>query len=263
MKLLLTLTTIILILCPSREAASVRRSGAAPRPSSALAERQKRAVDFKSPDGVTLRGTLYTPGKPGPGIILFHMCDGKGRGAWDNLAAQLAQAGFYVLTYDYRGVGESEGERFQGGSMQQVLHYWRTKWGGDAESALGFLLAQPGVNKKDIGAGGASCGVYMSLLLAQQHPAQVKTLVLLGGPIDAGTKSFVENSEELTLLGVTSEEDVRSTQWTREIIGASKNPATRLILYQNAGHGTQMLENVKELRPLIVDWFTIRLRPGN
>ena len=128
----------------------------------------KKEVSFKAADGVTLKGTFYAAERPGPGILLSHMCDGKGREAWDVLALKLAQAGFHVLIWNYRGVGDSEGKPFRGGSMQQVLEFWRTKWGGDAEAALNFLTAQPGVNKALIGAGGASCGVFISLNLAQR-----------------------------------------------------------------------------------------------
>jgi dienelactone hydrolase len=221
---------------------------------------QKKEVSFKAPDDVTLKGTFYAADRPSPGILLSHMCDGKGRAAWDGLATRLAQSGFHVLTWNYRGVGDSEGEPFRGGTMQQVLEFWRTRWGGDAEAALNFLTAQPGVNKAVLGTGGASCGVYISLLVAQRHPEQVKTLVLLAGPIDAETKAFVGKQDALAILGVTSEEDQRSTAWTKEIVAASKNPASKLALYQNAGHGTQMLTKEKELEPMIVEWFKTKLK---
>lgn len=97
------------------------------------------------------------------------------------------------------------------------------------------------------------------VVLLQRHAEQIKTLVLMAGPIDAGTKAFVEKRESLPLLGVTSEEDRRSTAWTKEIIAASKNPATRLVVYQNAGHDTQMLAKEKELEPMIVEWFKAKL----
>jgi predicted alpha/beta hydrolase len=229
-----------------------------PRPS-ASTDLQKKEVSFKATDGITLKGTLYTTSKSAPGILLSHMCDGKGRGAWDGLATRLAQSGFHVLTWNYRGVEGSEGEPFRGGAMQEVLEYWRTRWSADAETALNYLMSQTGVNKEVIGAGGASCGVYMSLLLAQRHPEQVKTLLLLSGPIDGETKAFVEKRDSLSVLGVTSEEDARSTGWTKEIVTASKNPASKLVLYQNAGHGTQMLANKPELEPMIVEWFKTKL----
>lgn len=38
----------------------------------ASAEVQKRDVDIKADDGANLKATLYSAGKPGPGILLLH-----------------------------------------------------------------------------------------------------------------------------------------------------------------------------------------------
>lgn len=65
-------------------------------------------VDIKSADGLVLKGTYYSPGKAGPGIVLFHQCDGT-RHVWDPFAIALAEAGLHVLTFDQRGYGESAG----------------------------------------------------------------------------------------------------------------------------------------------------------
>lgn len=228
--------------------------------SEAIADSLKREVEIKTADGVILKGTLYSAHKPGPGILLFHMCDGKGRGAWDTLATELARVGFHVLTFNYRGVGDSGGDKFQGGSMQEVMEYWRTKWGGDAEAALELLSSQPGVNKNLLGVGGASCGVFMSLLLAQRHQQTVKTLVLLAGPADAAAKAFVEKSHGLPILCVGSEDDPRSAAWMKEVSALSQNADTRLVIYKDAGHGTNMFAREKALEPMLVDWFKAKVR---
>lgn len=220
---------------------------------------ESREVEIIAPDGVKLKGTFFSANRPGPGVILFHMCDGKGRDGWSGVASLLAREGFHTLTFNYRGVGDSEGERFQGGSLQEVMNYWRTKWGADMETAFNLLLSQPGVDKNLIGAGGASCGVYMSLLLAQKHPREVKSLVLLAGPVDAEAKAFVEKSDHLPILGATSEEDARSTAWTREILASSKNKSSRLVVYNGAGHGTNMLAREKSLEPMIIEFFKTSL----
>jgi hypothetical protein len=40
-------------------------------------------------------------------------------------------------------------------------------------------------------AGGASCGVTLALLLAEKHPRDIKTLVLLSGFADLRSKDFI------------------------------------------------------------------------
>src|SRR5688572_24016662 len=70
-----------------------------------------RDVSIKAPDGDVLRATYYAAAKPGPGVLLLHMCN-TDRKSWEPLGSQLAAAGIHVLALDYRGYGESTGERY-------------------------------------------------------------------------------------------------------------------------------------------------------
>src|SRR5579862_3586748 len=69
-----------------------------------------RDVDITAPDGVKLKATYYAAAKPGPAVLLLHMCNSN-RKAWEPVASQLSAEGINALTLDYRGYGESEGER--------------------------------------------------------------------------------------------------------------------------------------------------------
>src|SRR5579862_4623472 len=75
------------------------------------AEVQKKDVDIQAGDGVSLKGTFFSAGRPGPAMLLLHQCN-MDRHAWDGLAEDLAGNGFQVLTIDFRGFGESGGEKF-------------------------------------------------------------------------------------------------------------------------------------------------------
>jgi hypothetical protein len=46
------------------------------------AEVQKKDVDIKAPDGVSLKGTYFSAGRPGPAMLLLHQCN-MDRHAWD------------------------------------------------------------------------------------------------------------------------------------------------------------------------------------
>jgi hypothetical protein len=50
-----------------------------------------RVSDIKSADGTVLKGTYFSAGKPGPGVLLFHQSN-RDRKSWDEMAAQLAKA---------------------------------------------------------------------------------------------------------------------------------------------------------------------------
>jgi hypothetical protein len=67
-------------------------------------------VDLKSSDGTVLKATYFSPGKPGPGMVLFHQCsDGATRHLSDSFAKDLVSAGIHVITFDNRGFGETAG----------------------------------------------------------------------------------------------------------------------------------------------------------
>ena len=70
-----------------------------------------RVLDLSAADGTNLKATYFGAGRPGPGVLLLHQCN-RQRKVWDGLAQQLATSGINVLTLDYRGFGESGGDRF-------------------------------------------------------------------------------------------------------------------------------------------------------
>src|SRR2546427_11432959 len=123
---------------------------------SASAQVTKQDADLAAPDGLKRKVTYYSAGKSGPGVLLLHQCN-RERKTWDPLATQLAAAGIHVLTLDYRGYGESGGERFLSLTPQQQAAA-REKWPGDIDTAFKYTLEQTGVEKARIGAGGGSCG---------------------------------------------------------------------------------------------------------
>src|SRR5574341_707994 len=63
-------------------------------------------VAFPATDGVTLRGRFWARGKTV--VVLAHML-GTDQSSWGDLAGHLAARGYTVLTFDFRGVGESSG----------------------------------------------------------------------------------------------------------------------------------------------------------
>ena len=220
----------------------------------ASAEVQKRDVDIKADDGANLKATLYSAGTPGPGFLLLHQCN-RDRKSWDNLATMLTRAGFNVLTMDYRGYGESDGA----GGTREERRSMRAQWPSDVDAAYRFLTFQPGVNKEVIGAGGASCGVNQSIQLARKHP-QVRALVLLSGRTDPAGMTYIKDSTWLSIFGAASEEDTRSAQSIREILALSGNKNSKLMIFNDAGHGVPMFSAQPDLMPSIVEWVSAQLR---
>jgi dienelactone hydrolase len=222
---------------------------ALPRDASA----EKIVKDLKAPDGTALKATYFSPGRPGPGIVLLHMCNSQ-RSAWDHLGDELAARGFHAIALDYRGFGESGGDNPNNLPANERQRIYQETWPGDIDTAFDFLVAQPGVDKTRIGAAGGSCGVNNAIQLARRHP-EVKTLVLLAGGTNADGEQFLTNSPWMPVFASASDDDGNAVEAMRWVVGFSGGTANQFKEYTNGGHGTEMFAVHKELEPTIVSWF--------
>ena len=208
--------------------------------------------DLESRLSTALAATLWSAERPGPGIVLFHMCNSD-RSAWAGLGERLAARGFHVLALDYRGYGESGGVRDQ----KDPAHQQRIiteQWPGDADAAFDLLAARPGVDRTRIGAAGGSCGVNQAVQLARRHP-EVRALVLLAGNTNGAGRDFLAASPWLPLFASAAHDDGGAVEGMRWLVGYSSNPANRMVVYEKGGHGTEMFAVHADLEPAIVDFF--------
>lgn len=220
------------------------------------AQARKQDAELTAVDDVKLKVSYFSSGKPGPGVLLLHQCNGDRHG-WDGLAADMAAAGIHVVTIDNRGFGESGGKRFDTLTADENAAV-RQKWPGDFDLAYEFLLSRPGVDKTQIGAGGASCGVDNATHLAHRHP-EVKTLVLLSGPADDETIAFVKSATWMPILSAAAEGDGDMLPTMRWIMGFARNPEDELLAYKGTEHGTVMFKVHPELPAAILQWYEVKL----
>jgi dienelactone hydrolase len=213
-----------------------------------VAEAQKKDVDLKAQDGTTLKATYFSAGRPGPAIVLLHQCN-MDRHAWDGLAQDLANAGFHVVTLDFRGFGESGGNHDPAKRAAE-----REKWPSDVDTAYEYLLGQKGVEKSRVAAGGASCGVGQASDLAARHP-EIKALMLLSGGASETAKSYLAATPGVAVFGAASAGDTNAAKGIKEAVEASKNPKSQLKLYMGTEHGVPMFAKNPALEPMIVNWL--------
>ena len=213
-------------------------------------------VTLTASDGAKLRATYFAAAKPGPGIVLLHQCN-QDRKSWTAFATRAAERGYHVIAMDYRGFGESDGERFT--TFQERQPVIDQKWPGDVDAAFAYLMKQPGVDTERIGAAGASCGVNQAVLLSRRHP-EVKTVVLLSGGVTPPAREHLRRSPAMPVLASASQGDGDAVNTMRWILGWSSNPANKFIEYKAAGHGTEMFAAEKGLEPAMLDWFDAHLR---
>ena len=215
------------------------------------ADVQKRDVDIQAADGTNLKASYFTTGRPGPAMILLHQCN-MDRHAWDGLANDLAAAGFHVLTFDFRGFGESGGGRpADAAERRKVI---QEKWPSDVDAAYAYLTAQKGVEKTRVAAGGASCGVTQASDLATRRH-EIKALMLLSGNASDAAKAYLMATPSLPVFGAASEDDTNAAKGIKEAVEASKSPQSALKLYSGTEHGVPMFAKNAELEPMIVTWL--------
>lgn len=104
------------------------------------------------------------------------------------LAQHLVDAGFVVVRYDKRGVGQSGG-RSESATLADYAE--------DARSVLNWLERQKGVDKDRIGVIGHSEGALAALLLAGKERGNVKAIALLAGPSTNGATVVLEQQKLL------------------------------------------------------------------
>ena len=218
-----------------------------------MAASQKKEVDIQAADGTTLKGSYFSPQRPGPAILLLHQCN-MDRHAWDGLAKDLSDAGFHVLTFDFRGFGDTGGGQ-AGQTGRPIL---REKWPGDVDAAYAWLLAQKGVDKTRVAAGGASCGVTQAADAAVRHH-EIKALVLLSGSASDAAKAYISATPTLAIFGAASEGDTRANQGIAEAVQPSKNPHSRGLHLEGTEHGVPMFAKHPDLEPKIIEWLKARM----
>jgi len=140
-----------------------------------------RAVAFHS-EGVRLVGDIYVPAdlRPGErraGVVLCHGYTGVKNLYLPDNARVLAGAGYVVLTFDYKGWGESDGARSRLAPWSRVA---------DVQAALTFLGTLPEVDDDRLGVYGTSYGGATVVWAAAIDP-RVRCVVSVVG-IGNGTR---------------------------------------------------------------------------
>ncbi len=110
-------------------------------------------ITFAS-DGLSLSGVVhvpddYRPGERRPAIIMMHGFGANKTGGPEWICRQFAAWGYVALRFDYRGCGDSEGERGRVIPVEEVA---------DARNAVTYMAARTDVDPAAIALCGSSLG---------------------------------------------------------------------------------------------------------
>jgi dienelactone hydrolase len=223
-------------------------------------------VTFKSSDGWTLHGVLRVPqggaaNAKMPGVVLVHGAK-HDQQTYYHLAREAAKRGMISLRFDWRGKGESinEGKAVYGVDMspkeQEKIYL-------DVKAAIDFLASQKQVDSSRIGLVAATLGCTNTLQAANDD-SRIKTVVLLTTTeATAEAKRFLTTSD-VPILAVASTEDNNYqlgslAEYTRQVYKLSKSKYSQLLLYDDAGRGSEMFKVKPELQPMVLRWLTEKL----
>lgn len=116
-------------------------------------------VWFKTSDGLKLYGWLFhSRNEPATASVIYFHGNGGNLSYCDWVGAELAERGFDVLIFDYRGYGRSEGEP----TGERELY-------ADADAAYDFLTKQRGVAPRGVVLYGQSLGTAAAIDLASRR----------------------------------------------------------------------------------------------
>jgi hypothetical protein len=172
-----------------------------------------QTVSFYS-EGTRLSGNLFLPqglqdGEQRAGIVLCHGYTGVRNLYLPDTAEALAQAGYVVLTFDYKGWGDSDGPRSRLSPYGRVI---------DSQAALTFLGAQPMVDAERLGIYGTSYGGATVVWTAAVDPrAKVVVSVVGIGHGRRWMRSVRRPDEFADLLKLAEEDRIRRVTTGRSL----------------------------------------------
>lgn len=198
----------------------------------------ERPVTIAAPGQTTLAGTVLVPPGPGPHPAAVFVGgfgpqnrDGsfgdRGRGAYRAWARELAGRGLAVLTYDKRGIGESEGAALSWLDARPLR--------ADAAAAARALAARPEVDPERLTIIGHSQGGDLALAAAAAAASPVERIVTIAAPgRPLGLLERASGSATRFLRRLIGPAAAGATLRTNPLRDAARAPQPALLL-----HGTE------------------------
>ncbi len=181
---------------------------------------RQSAVSFKA-KGLNFEGVIATPDDPGPGLPGVVMCHPHPLfgGSMDNnvvlaLTRSLAEQGIATLRFNFRGVGNSEGEHAKGElEFQETL------------AALDLMSAWPGVDGKRIGLVGYSFGTRI-VLSHPQVQKKPKAFALISPSYEALESATLKKDKRPKLIVSGSRDKLIQAEKLQPVLDSFAVPPT-------------------------------------
>ncbi len=147
-------------------------------------------VTFLS-EGKTISGILHLPDeKHPPCVVASHgLLSSKDSEKYVALGHRMAAEGMAMLRFDFRGIGESEGNEEEHNTVSKKLI--------DLQSAIDFIQSHPNLGRR-VGLLGSSLGGFLSLIHASKDPI-IRAVVTWATPFHLDDLETKEQQEDYPL----------------------------------------------------------------
>ncbi len=223
-------------------------------------------VSFKSDDGWTLHGVLYLPNGASdtakvPGVVFVHGFN-HDQQQWYPIEQQVVKKGMAALLFDWRGTRSSIDEK-RGEIGVNMTPEETDKVYLDVKAAVNFLAAQKQIDASRIGLIGstATCNHAVRAAIGD---SRIKTIVGMSFYAPSPEVRKALPTMDVPILIIASTEDVNPdggslAEGSREVYALTKNRASQLLMFDDAGRSASMALTYPELQPIIVRWFSEKL----
>jgi len=222
-------------------------------------------IDFKSADGTRLHGWLIPKrGKTAKGTVVFSHGNAGSVGHHLGFVIWLAEAGYNVLMYDYRGFGKSEGSVDRRGMVD------------DVKAAFAYATQRKDLDANRLVSYGHSLGGAKSVTALGETPvkglravvidgafASYQAMVLsIGGRLakslvtdELAPKNFVEKLSPVPLLVVHGVRDeIVPISQGRQLFESARQPKT-LFEVEAGRHGDSLSRDEGAFRKRMLAWL--------
>ena len=215
-------------------------------------------ITFTTSDGVQLAGRLFGPADAQAGVVLAHMLPAD-QTSWYPFAERLANEGYRVLTFDFRGYCPGgDGGCSKGTKQVDAANV-------DLQAAVDRLRTE-GVDR--VGIAGASMGGTAALLVAATDPRGIPAIVTLSAPQSIeGLTATPETLAQIAgaKLYIAGLSDPSGAAGAADALTAQSPQPVREEIVTTDAHGTDLLTSPQgeHVQELMEQWFAQWLRaPG-
>jgi fermentation-respiration switch protein FrsA (DUF1100 family) len=222
-------------------------------------------VDFKSTDGTNLHGWFIpSRAKQPKGTVVFSHGNAGSLGYHLGFVMWLAEAGYQVFMYDYRGFGKSGGELDRRGMIE------------DVKGAFAYVGARKDVDARRLVSYGHSLGGAKSVAaIAEKRVEGLRAVVIdgaftsyqamarvVGGELGAGLitdelspKDLIAKISGTSMLIIHGDRDlVVPVSQGKELFRLANEPKT-LFEVKDGGHGDSLARQNGAYRKRMLEWL--------